>query len=129
MKRRTELKIVVMSATMDAQKMQGYFDDAPLLNIPGRMHPVEVFYTAEPERDYLESAIRTVVQIHNSEAEGDVLLFLTGEEEIENACRALRRESMRYPDSGELFAVPLYSSLPPAQQQKIFENAPGPKYP
>jgi len=128
MKRRPTLKVVVMSATMDAQKMQGYFDGAPLLNIPGRTHPVEIFYTAEPERDYLEAAIRTVVQIHNSEPPGDVLMFLTGEEEIENACRALRKEAMRYPDSGEIMAVPLYSSLPPLQQQKIFEKPPGPKY-
>merc|ERR1719195_220019 len=101
-KRRPDLKVVIMSATMDAQKMQGYFDNAPLLNIPGRTHPVEVFYTADPERDYLEAAIRTVVQIHNSEPAGDILLFLTGEEEIESACRSLRKESMRYPDSGEL---------------------------
>lgn len=117
-----------MSATMDAQKMQGYFNDAPLLNIPGRTHPVEVFYTAESERDYLEAAIRTVVQIHNSEPPGDILLFLTGEEEIESACRSLRKEATRYPDSGELVAVPLYSSLPPQQQQLIFEPAPGPKF-
>merc|ERR1719181_118323 len=109
MARRPELKVVVMSATMDAAKMQGYFDDAPLLNIPGRTHPVEVFYTQEPERDYLEASIRTVVQIHNAEPEGDVLLFLTGEEEIETACRQLRKETARYPESGELVATPLYS--------------------
>lgn len=129
LKRRPDMKLVVMSATMDAQKMQVYFDDAPLLNIPGRTHPVEVFYTAEPERDYLEAAIRTVVQIHNSESEGDVLLFLTGEEEIESCCRQLRKETLRYPESGELMVVPLYSSLPPMQQQKIFEAPPGPRYP
>jgi len=129
LKRRQELKLVVMSATMDAAKMQGYFDNSPLLNIPGRTHPVEVFYTADPERDYLEAAIRTVMQIHNSEPEGDILLFLTGEEEIESACGQLRKEAMRYPDAGELMAVPLYSTLPPAQQQKIFEVPPGPKYP
>jgi len=133
-KRRTkesehELKVVIMSATMDAQKMQEYFDNAPLLNIPGRTHPVEIFYTADPERDYLEAAIRTAVQIHNSEPPGDILLFLTGEEEIESACRSLRKESMRYPDSGELMVVPLYSSLPPSMQQKIFESAPGAKFP
>lgn len=127
-KQRPELKLVVMSATLDAEKMQQYFEGAPLLNIPGRTHPVEVFYTAEPEPDYLEAAIRTVVQIHHSEADGDILLFLTGEEEIETACRMLLKENHRYPDSGELLVVPLYSSLPPAQQQKIFEPAPGPKY-
>jgi pre-mRNA-splicing factor ATP-dependent RNA helicase DHX15/PRP43 len=129
LKRRQDLKCIVMSATLDARKMQQYFDDAPLLNIPGRTHPVEIFYTADPERDYLESAIRTVVQIHNSEPEGDILLFLTGEEEIESACRQLRKECARYPDCGELAVVPLYSTLPPAQQQKIFEPGPSPKYP
>eukprot|EP00439_Symbiodinium_sp_Y106_P077286 s128_g16.t1 len=129
MRRRPDLKLVVMSATMDAQKMQGYFDNAPLLNIPGRTHPVEIFYTSEPERDYLEAAMRTVVQIHNSEPEGDILLFLTGEEEIEQACRQLRKESSRNPENGELVAVPLYSSLPPLQQQRIFEPPPGPRFP
>merc|ERR1719272_1857379 len=129
MKQRPDLKVIVMSATLDASKMQDYFNSAPLLNIPGRTFPVEVFYTPEPERDYLEAAIRTVVQIHNSEPEGDVLLFLTGEEEIETACRQLRKETSRYPESGELVAVPLYSTLPPAQQQKIFDSAPPAKYP
>lgn len=60
---------------------QGYFDNAPLMNVPGRTHPVEIFYTPEPERDYLEAAIRTVIQIHMcEEIAGDVLLFLTGQE-------------------------------------------------
>ena len=52
-----------------------------LQSVPGRTHPVEIFYTPEPERDYLEAAIRTVIQIHLcEEVEGDVLLFLTGQE-------------------------------------------------
>jgi len=70
-----------MSATLDAGKFQVYFDSCPLLTIPGRTHPVEIFYTPEPERDYLEAAIRTVIQIHMcEEEEGDCLLFLTGQE-------------------------------------------------
>ncbi|KAH7979486.1 hypothetical protein HPB49_009554 [Dermacentor silvarum] len=60
-----------------------YFDNAPLMSVPGRTHPVEIFYTPEPERDYLEAAIRTVIQIHMcEEIEGDILLFLTGQERI-----------------------------------------------
>jgi HrpA-like RNA helicase len=75
------LQLVVMSATLDAGKFQQYFDHAPLMNVPGRTHPVEIFYTPEPERDYLEAAIRTVIQIHMcEEVAGDVLLFLTGQE-------------------------------------------------
>lgn len=74
-------QVIVMSATLDAGKFQVYFDNCPLLTIPGRTHPVEIFYTPEPERDYLEAAIRTVIQIHMCEEdEGDVLLFLTGQE-------------------------------------------------
>ena len=80
-KRRPDLKLIIMSATLDAGKFQKYFDNAPLMSIPGRTHPVEIFFTPEPERDYLEAAIRTVLQIHMCEEEaGDVLLFLTGQE-------------------------------------------------
>lgn len=46
----------------------------------------------EPERDYLEAAIRTVVQIHVCEPPGDILVFLTGEEEIEDACKKIAKE-------------------------------------
>ena len=91
--RRPDLKIIIMSATLDAQKFQRYFNDAPLLAVPGRTHPVEIFYTPEPERDYVEAALRTVLQIHATEPEGDILLFLTGEEEIEDACRKISLEA------------------------------------
>ena len=92
MTRRKDLKIVVMSATLNAERFQEYFEGAPLLDVPGRMYPVEIFYTPEPEKDYLIAAVRTVMQIHVIEAEGDILLFLTGEEEIEMACREIRSE-------------------------------------
>ncbi|GME66983.1 unnamed protein product [[Candida] boidinii] len=75
--RRPDLKIIVMSATLDAEKFQKYFNDAPILAVPGRTHPVEIYYTPEFQRDYLDSAIRTVLQIHATEGEGDILLFLT----------------------------------------------------
>lgn len=115
-----------MSATLDAGKFQDYFDQAPLLTIPGRTFPVEIFYTPEPERDYLEAAIRTVIQIHMSEEqEGDILLFLTGQEEIDDACKRLQREVEGVgKDAGELKCIPLYSTLPPNLQQRIFEAAP-----
>ncbi|KAF4584405.1 putative pre-mRNA-splicing factor ATP-dependent RNA helicase prp43 [Ophiocordyceps camponoti-floridani] len=126
--RRPDLKIIIMSATLDAQKFQRYFNDAPLLAVPGRTHPVEIFYTPEAERDYVEAAIRTVLQIHASEPEGDILLFLTGEDEIEDACRKIKLESdemTREVDAGPLVVYPLYGTLPPQQQQRIFDRAPG----
>ncbi|KAK3074023.1 DEAH-box ATP-dependent RNA helicase prp43, partial [Coniosporium uncinatum] len=129
-KRRPDLKLVIMSATLDAQKFQRYFMNAPLLAVPGRTHPVEIFYTPEPERDYVEAALRTVLQIHASEPEGDILLFMTGEEEIEDACRKISLEAdelIREADAGPLKVYPLYGTLPPAQQQRIFEPAPPPR--
>eukprot|EP00878_Enallax_costatus_P017824 GHUV01018730.1.p1 GENE.GHUV01018730.1~~GHUV01018730.1.p1 ORF type:complete len:646 (+),score=218.95 GHUV01018730.1:558-2495(+) len=127
---RPDLKLVVMSATLEAEKFQGYFLDAPLMKVPGRLHPVEIFYTQEPERDYLEAAIRTVVQIHACEPPGDVLLFLTGEEEIEDACRKITKETQQMGSKvGPVKVLPLYSTLPPQQQQRIFEPAPPPSVP
>ncbi|KAF9447073.1 P-loop containing nucleoside triphosphate hydrolase protein [Macrolepiota fuliginosa MF-IS2] len=133
-KRRSDLKIIVMSATLDAVKFQKYFSlrsdtSAPLFKVPGRTHPVEVFYTQEPEPDYVEAALRTVLMIHRAEEPGDILLFLTGEEEIEDACRKIKLEAddlvNQDPDSvGPLVCIPLYSSLPPQQQQRIFDPAP-----
>ncbi|PLB42093.1 DEAH-box ATP-dependent RNA helicase PRP43 [Aspergillus candidus] len=130
--RRPDLKIIIMSATLDAQKFQRYFMDAPLLAVPGRTHPVEIFYTPEPENDYVEAAIRTVLQIHATEADGDILLFLTGEEEIEDASRKISLEAdemTREVGAGPLKVYPLYGSLPPHMQQRIFDPAPGPTRP
>lgn len=72
-----------------------------------------------------------MLQIHATEAAvGDILLFLTGEEEIDQMKKSLERDAARLTDKhGELVVIPLHSSLPPAQQQKIFEPAPGPKFP
>ncbi|KGB76101.1 pre-mRNA-splicing factor ATP-dependent RNA helicase DHX15/PRP43 [Cryptococcus deuterogattii 99/473] len=132
-KRRPDLKIIVMSATLDVGKFQKYFGDtnptglAPVVKVSGRTFPVETFFTQEPENDYVEAAIRTVLFIHQAEDEGDVLLFLTGEEEIEDACRKIRAEGEELANkgmAGPLLVVPLYSSLPPHQQQRIFDAAP-----
>ena len=141
-KRRKDLKIIIMSATLDAVKFQKYFSlrigeggedrQAPLFKVPGRTHPVEIFYTQEPEPDYVEAAIRTVLMIHRAEDPGDILLFLTGEEEIEDACKKIKLEAddliNQDPDSvGPLVCIPLYSSLPPQQQQRIFDAPPPPR--
>ncbi|PVG02447.1 putative PRP43-involved in spliceosome disassembly [Serendipita vermifera] len=136
-RRRVDLKVIVMSATLDAEKFQNYFGSeagpAPLLKVPGRTHPVELFYTQEPEPDYVEAAIRTVLYIHQAEEPGDILVFLTGEEEIEDACRKIKIEADELanqdPTIGPLMCVPLYSSLPPQQQQRIFDAPPPPRKP
>ncbi|KAI6223008.1 RNA helicase [Aphelenchoides fujianensis] len=125
-KNRPDIKIVIMSATLDAGKFQNYFENCPLMSVPGRTFPVEIFYTPEAERDYLEAAVRTVMQIHLcEEVEGDILLFLTGQEEIEDAVKRLDKEMRNVgAEAGHLNCIPLYSTLPPNQQQRIFDPAP-----
>uniref|UniRef100_A0A6U2I1C1 RNA helicase n=2 Tax=Hemiselmis andersenii TaxID=464988 RepID=A0A6U2I1C1_HEMAN len=130
-RQRPDLKLIVMSATLDAGKFQQYFNNAPRVDVPGRTFPVEIFYTQEAERDYLEAAIRTAVQIHLCEPEGDILIFLTGEDEIEQACAKISAELQGQAGSevGPVACVPLYSALPPQDQQKVFDPAPEPKVP
>lgn len=123
--KRKDLKIVVTSATLDAEKFSSYFFDCPIFTIPGRTFPVEILYTKAPEADYMDAALITVMQIHLTEPEGDILLFLTGQEEIDTACQILyeRMQSLG-PSVPELHILPVYSSLPSEMQTKIFEPAP-----
>lgn len=88
--KRPDLKVVIMSATLNAERFQTYFEGSPLIDVPGRMFSVDIKYTSQPETDYFKAAIRTVMQIHTKEPAGDILCFLTGEEEIENACNEVR---------------------------------------
>ena len=103
--------------------------------MPGRVFPVEIYYTPKPEREYVEAAIRTVIQvelkpradpqIHLLEDPGDILLFLTGEQEINDTCDRLEEEAQSFPaDKPKLLVLPLYSALPPDQQQAVFEPTP-----
>ena len=134
-KKRSDLKIIVMSATLDVLKFQKYFGlcsswrQAPLLKLPGRPHPVDIIYMEEPEKEYVEAAIRTVLSIHLTEPPGDILLFLTGEDEIEESCKKIQIKADHYASSdpltvGPLVCVPLYSCLPAQQQQRVFDAAP-----
>lgn len=80
LKRRPDMKLIVTSATLDADKFSEYFMKCPIFSIPGRTFPVEIMYSREPESDYLDAALVTVMQIHLTEPVGDILLFLTGKE-------------------------------------------------
>jgi len=66
-----------------------FFDDAPVFRIPGRRYPVDIFYTKAAEADYIDAAVVSVLQIHVTQPLGDILVFLTGQEEIENASEML----------------------------------------
>uniref|UniRef100_A0A1I7VSS0 RNA helicase n=3 Tax=Loa loa TaxID=7209 RepID=A0A1I7VSS0_LOALO len=124
-KKRPELKLIVTSATLDAVKFSEYFYEAPIFTIPGRTFPVEILYTREPETDYLDAAHITVMQIHLTEPPGDILVFLTGQEEIDTSCEVLyERMKSLGPDVPELIILPVYGALPSEMQTRIFEPAP-----
>mmetsp|Transcript_5125 Transcript_5125/g.10403 ORF Transcript_5125/g.10403 Transcript_5125/m.10403 type:complete len:1163 (-) Transcript_5125:1198-4686(-) len=122
---RKDLKLVVTSATLDAEKFSTYFFNCPIFTIPGRTFPVEILYSKEPEADYLDGALMTVMQIHLREPPGDILLFLTGQEEIDTSAEVLyERMKSLGPNVPELLILPVYSSLPSEMQTRIFEPAP-----
>ena len=124
-KKRPELKLIVTSATLDAVKFSQYFFEAPIFTIPGRTFPVEILYTKEPETDYLDASLITLMQIHLREPPGDILLFLTGQEEIDTACETLyERMKSLGPEVPELIILPVYSALPSEMQTRIFEPTP-----
>ena len=123
---RPDLKLLISSATLDAQKFSQFFDDAPILNIPGRTYDVEMNYSLQPEANYLSAAITTVFQIHLSQPmPGDILVFLTGQDEIEQAELSLQETAKKLGSAApELMICPIYANLPTDLQQKIFDPTP-----
>ncbi|KAJ1902145.1 hypothetical protein LPJ66_000234 [Kickxella alabastrina] len=122
---RPDLKLLISSATMDAQKFSEYFDDAPIFKIPGRPYPVEIYNTKAPEANYLQACVTTVLQIHATQPMGDILVFLTGQDEIEQAQENLKL-AMKALGSrvAELIICPIYANLPSELQARIFEPTP-----
>ncbi|KAJ5619931.1 Nucleic acid-binding OB-fold [Penicillium lagena] len=124
-KRRPDLRLIITSATLDAEKFSEFFNGCPIFSIPGRTFPVEIMYSKEPEEDYLDASLLTVMQIHLTEPLGDILLFLTGQEEIDTACEILfERMKALGPTVPELVILPVYSALPSEMQSRIFDPPP-----
>ena len=118
-KLRPELKLIVTSATLDTDKFSEYFFGAPIFKIPGRSYPVEIVYTLEPKRDYVEESLSLVMMIHLKEALGDILLFLTGQDEIDTACEMLSEQmKLQGPGVPPLLILPFYSTLPTEMQSR-----------
>ncbi|KAI6784032.1 uncharacterized protein J7T54_004578 [Emericellopsis cladophorae] len=122
---RPDLKLLISSATMNAEKFASYFDDAPIFNIPGRRYPVDIYYTPAPEANYLAAAITTTFQIHTTQDKGDILIFLTGQDEIEAAELQISETAKKLGSRiKELVICPIYANLPSELQSKIFEPTP-----
>ncbi|XP_029164898.1 pre-mRNA-splicing factor ATP-dependent RNA helicase DHX16 [Nylanderia fulva] len=122
---RPDLKLLISSATLDVTKFSEFFDDAPIFRIPGRRFPVDIYYTKAPESDYIEACVVSILQIHTTQSSGDILVFLTGQEEIET-CQEILQERVRRLGSklAELLILPVYANLPSDMQTKIFQPTP-----
>ncbi|XP_030648330.1 ATP-dependent RNA helicase DHX33 [Chanos chanos] len=120
------LKVIVMSATMDVDLFSQYFNKSPVLYLEGRQHPIQIYYTKQPQSDYLQAALVSIFQIHQEAPPShDILVFLTGQEEIEALARTCRDIAKHLPETcGPMTVVPLYAALPPAQQLRVFQPAP-----
>ncbi|KAI8466158.1 MAG: DEAH-box nuclear pre-mRNA splicing factor [Monoraphidium minutum] len=122
------LKLVVTSATLDGDKFSAYFGDCPVFNVPGRCFPVDIIHSREDHsHDYVSAAVDTVLQIHTRQPPGDVLVFLTGQAEIEKAVAAINAAVCALPagSAADLLVLPLYASLPPEMQLRVFRSGPG----
>ncbi|KAJ3119254.1 DEAH-box ATP-dependent RNA helicase prp22 [Nowakowskiella sp. JEL0407] len=132
------LKVVIMSATLDVEKFSDFFDECPVFTVPGRMYEVEILWQkkmklAALKSSYLERSINTVMHIHKDEEPGDILVFLTGQQEIEQACKRVielhreldYRKDVKYSDKVKgLISFPIYGSLETLEQRSIFEDPP-----
>ncbi|GJZ92657.1 pre-mRNA-splicing factor ATP-dependent RNA helicase DEAH7 [Tanacetum coccineum] len=87
--RRRDFKLIVTSATLNAQKFSNFFGSFPIFNIPGRTFPLQILYSKTPCEDYVEAAVKQAMTIHITSAPGDILIFMTGQDEIEATCYAL----------------------------------------
>lgn len=136
LKKRSSLKIIISSATIDAEFFRNYFnvkskkinksiDSSIILTVEGRMYPVEHFYISEPCPDYVKETVNTIIKIHKKEANkaGDILAFLTGQEEVLEAVQLLREHTEQW-SNNDLQVLPMYGTLPNVDQLKVFFSAP-----
>ncbi|KAF8876489.1 P-loop containing nucleoside triphosphate hydrolase protein [Infundibulicybe gibba] len=119
--RRRDLKLIVTSATMNADKFSSFYGNAPTYTIPGRTFPVEIFPAKSPCEDYVDGAVKQVLQIHLSQPPGDILVFMTGQEDIEITCQVVQERLSQLDDPAPLAILPIYSQMPADLQAKIFE--------
>ena len=132
--RKFPLKVVIMSATLNVEKFSEFFDFCPVFTIPGRTYPVSHQYCCtddsfDPEKlTYLSQVTRVVMEIHLDQPEGDILVFLTGQAEIESTCNRLFKvaetidyeHDVQYISIRGMLILPLYGALATEQQQRVF---------
>jgi len=134
-RRRPELRVVVASATLDAEKVRDFFntnvtgdpskDDVAILSVEGRMFPIDIFYALDPVPDFVQATIDTIKKIHHHEPAGDILAFLTGQDDIDMVVRALINEARQQPrDAMRMRVLAMHGGLPRSDQFRVFERTP-----
>ncbi|KAL9080236.1 MAG: hypothetical protein Q9157_000958 [Trypethelium eluteriae] len=122
--RRRDLKLIVTSATMNSERFSNFYGGAPEFVIPGRTFPVDIQYSRSPCEDYVESAVKQVLAIHVSQGAGDVLVFMTGQEDIDITCEMIQERLSWLNDPAPMIVLPIYSQMPADLQSRIFDQAP-----
>lgn len=119
--RQSNLKVLITSATLDGDKVSRFFSNCPSLTVPGKLFPVEILYASERPTSYLESCLKTALDIHVKEPEGDVLIFMTGQDDIEKLVAKLEERVLSLEEGSCIDAIilPLHGSLPPEKQANI----------
>jgi pre-mRNA-splicing factor ATP-dependent RNA helicase DHX38/PRP16 len=121
--RRRDLKLIVTSATMNSDRFSRFYGGAPEFIIPGRTFPVDIQYSRSPCEDYVDAAVKQVLAIHVSQGPGDILVFMTGQEDIEITCELVAERLKLLNDPPKLSILPIYSQMPADLQAKIFDRA------
>lgn len=121
--RRRDLKLIVTSATMNSKRFSEFYGGAPEFFIPGRTFPVDVMFHRSPVEDYVDQAVQQVLGIHVSMGPGDILVFMTGQEDIECTCELIQERLNALNDPPKLSILPIYSQMPADLQAKIFDRA------
>lgn len=122
---RKDLKVVIMSATIETKRFASFFACKNVVQVKGRYFDVELFQANQAEPDHIDAVIISIIQVHLDSDPGDILVFLSGQEEIENVAEILsRKRKLLPPTSSDLLILPIYAALPSHMQSKVFDAPP-----
>ncbi len=121
--KRRDLKLIITSATMNSKKFSTFFGEAPIYVIPGRTFQVSYQYGKSTPEDYVDAAVKKTIEVHLQYPQGDILVFMTGQEDIEATCLLLKERLRQLGENvPKIVILPIYSQLPSDYQARIFQK-------